>query len=231
MKRILKFSVLVGAGLVIGGFVSFSAHSSSTKTTISIARKSQPQQYEDAPSFSAKALMRSMDEKHARYAVWAKDKEEFASAEDSAKKLPYKLKIPTDTSKIGKPSKVYVDWHQGQAKPTVYLFYGADFVTGLRLIVELNPTKFDPQRSVSEMVAAKQRDELKTNNVPFMTEVNGYPAMAWEPGYNLIEGDRFPKTGSIMWQEDDGVQYNLNGTAGQNATSVGELLSIANSIK
>jgi hypothetical protein len=179
-------------------------------------------------SAAAKAVSMNEAGRRKQFKEWEKDQRTVPSIADAAPLLPFRLKAPSSVG-LGTLYKVYVDDHGGEAPASVQVFYG-DPLDGINYSAEMFSETFDPQKNVAAMVAEKESGALKTDSVPFLVDVNGYKGKAWEPGYNLINGETHPRPGHVMWQEADGVVYTIRGTRGETSTTVETLLEIASSM-
>lgn len=165
-----------------------------------------------------------------RFNDFVNGKKPFSSAEEASKELPFKLKLPNSRA-VGKLNGIFVDKQGGELPPFALVFYGDDDpVNGISLSARLDEQKFDAKAYVDQMVASKEAGELKSDNVPFLVDINGNPGSAQEPGYNVLGSEKRSRPGGISWEDDNGIFYILGGTSGDNTTSVETLLEIARSI-
>ncbi len=180
-------------------------------------------------STAAKAAMMDKAEQRKMHEENVKGWEKVDSIAKAAQMVPFELRGP-NSSLTGESNAVYIDDHGGLLPASVHAYFGDDPMNGISYTAEISTEKFDPALTVAEMVAAKERGELKTNNVPYVVDVNGYAGMAWEPGFNLINGEEHAKGGVVRWQDKEGVIYQLGDTNREGGTPVKELLKIARSM-
>lgn len=241
-----KYRLAAAAGLlVVGAFVvrSVPANTSNhdtprkavasvrgsiAKTPVARARSKGG----SAPSTAARMLFMGGPSR----ARWNSMNDLFLSADEASKRLGFDLKMPKSPA-VGKLYGIFVPKDARDEATIVYGDHDGPTETetlhvhgqGITIDVQKLDHTYDPKPFHDAMVAAKQRGDLKSNNVPFSIDVNGAPGSGWEPGYNLIRGEKLPKLGSLSW-EDNGVLYTVSGTSGEDGTSVKELLEIARSI-
>lgn len=151
----------------------------------------------------------------------------FPTAEEASRNLPFAFKIP-DEKLTGKPTRFYVSKNDNIKDRLLFVHYTSG-VNGIVFSAILEPTKPDFTEHVNRLTEEIHSGITFGDKVPKLIDINGLPAFAAEPGYNLIEGDKIPRFGIVEWW-DNGVVYTIYGTRGPEGTSLEDLTEIARSV-
>lgn len=109
----------------------------------------------------------------------------------------------------------------------IKVFYG----NGYDDLIEIRKAQgeIDYDQTIKEFDQYKKAGIGKYDKIPQVITVNGITGWGSEPGYNIVDGLKYPRPGFVSWR-DNGVEYIIYGTKGENGHSLQQLLKVANSI-
>ncbi len=181
----------------------------------------------DSKTYGARYIEMSDEERREVFNNWKKEMEFYPSASEANKVLPFKLKLPK--GEMTKDLKgIYVARGNIPEELKVNVIYN-DEINGIYLKVWVNPIPPDNEQFVKAEEEYFKSGVSKADKTFKLIEVHGITGTGIEPGYNIIDGNKYPRPGSVAWW-DNGVYYNLFGTTGENGTSLDQLLKIADSM-
>lgn len=143
------------------------------------------------------------------------------SIPDAARLAMYNAKVPSESLKreiIG----IYVGEAPVGEKPAVTILFN----NGLHINQRKDNVKPDYNKLLEEMEQHKKDGIYLADSLPKLIEINGNKGLAYEPGYNNINGEKEPRPGVITWYED-GTYYEIYGEN----INTNDLLQVAKSLK
>jgi hypothetical protein len=156
---------------------------------------------------------------------WEKRQASFTSVDALRKAYPQPVKLPTT---LGNFQHYYLT--KGETpKDTEIHIYDGNGVNGIQLHI-YQGAKPDFKTWLEQETKDKSAGIFKGDKLPTIINFHGSDALAGEPGYNDVFGNKEPRPGVFSWWEN-GTIYELYGTPGENGTSLNDLINIANSLQ
>lgn len=181
--------------------------------------------YSDSASSGSSGELSLPVDKAQMFEDWAKRQKSFADPEALRKEFPHSVKLPTT---LGNFQRFYLTKGPKPTDTEIHIF-DANGGNGIQLHI-YQDAKPDFRSWMTQYIKLKNEGFWMNDKDPAIVTFHGTDAMAEEPGYNLVFGNKDPRPGVFSWWED-GTIYELYGIPGENGTSLDELIKIANSLQ
>lgn len=179
-------------------------------------------------SFSSKFVTMSPEEKKKTFGEFNSNKLFFSTIEAASNEVGFSIKEPAHFKLKGKLKGVFVTSDEKKEEREVYLIYNE--LSNPLTVLERKASPFlDYEALYKEMLEWKEKGYAKNDANPQLIKIRGLKALAIQPGYNLINGEKFPRPGLVDFVKG-GVQYVVVGQTGEELTSLNELIEIAESL-
>lgn len=132
-----------------------------------------------------------------------KTKKQLITVEDAAKEVKYQLMKPTNTHNKKLLGIFQSNAPAGEEGNEQIIMLYEDGMHIKQIPVDSTP---DYELLVQDLIERKNRGTLKSDKVPILLKINGYPAVGIEPGFNLLNNKNEPRPGFVQWYEN-GVYY------------------------
>lgn len=184
-------------------------------------------------SAAAKFLKMTPEQRREMFEQVSRDKFRFDSVEQASSALAFKLKEPKYPALQSKRVAILVNKDEVKENREAHIYYGDPgnpiAVWAGRLPPKENPDEFY-DKDLEQFRSDKEKGYLKSDAILRIVYINGHKGIGIEPGYNLIGGEKVPRPGVVDFMVD-GIRYVIAGTTGENATTLDELIKIAESIE
>lgn len=180
-----------------------------------------------SPPGSMKFLGMTDEERKQIFEDQVKQMQFYPSAAEANKVLPFELRLPK-SELCGELKGIYVRKGTRPTELVVYAFYN-DIPNGITIDIQPLTNKPDFQAIIKQNQEEYETGIMKADKVPVPVTVNNLDGRGGEPGFNIVNGHKYPRPGFVSWW-DNGLLYAIRGTRGENGTSLDALLKIANSM-
>lgn len=184
--------------------------------------------YAQVPSFASKAVSLTPEEREQIFNQWKKDVIAFSSIKEANEVSAFKIREPSHPLLNDLLTGVYVTKNENINEREVYLYYGNPSNPIVILERKANPP-VDYCALYNEMIEWKEKGYAKNDANPTLVKINGNIGIAVQPGYNFIDDKDIPRPGCVDFTKD-GIQFVVLGKQGEEATSLKELIEIAESL-
>jgi hypothetical protein len=160
----------------------------------------------------------------------------FNSFEKAQAELSFKLFEPKHPLLKGKRVTIFITKDEKKEDREVRIFYGDPAnPIGIKVgkLLATDSWFKDPNGYFDKYIEKARREKekgySKADALPQIVYIGGHKGVGIEPGYNILGNDKEPRPGVVNFIVD-GIYYKVIGTVGENATTLEELIEIAESM-
>jgi hypothetical protein len=184
--------------------------------------------YARTSSLASKAVSFTPEERVQIFNQWKKDVFAFTSIIEANKVSAFTIRKPSHPTLNGLLTGVYVTKDENPTEREVYLYFG-DPSNPIVILQRKANAPVDYEVLYKEMLEWKEKGYAKNDADPKLVKINGSVGIAVQPGFNFVDGKSIPRPGWVDFTRD-GIQFTVLGKQGNEATSLKELIEIAESL-